>query len=150
MKYFLIDDSGIVKQVQPYFEEGFMETDRDDVVCGMVMNKDGSFSLPPKTPEQIKSEEEYQASQARDEAMLKGFDYNGYQCSVTKDDGDGMMQVEAAFIKIKRGIELGLIPPNTPISTVIHFKNGTKLPIAENEFEAFSILFSIERGKFFQ
>lgn len=87
---------------------------------------------PPKTPEQLLQE----ASKLRDEAMLKGFVYNGMDISVTKDDGDGMVQVKASF-------ELGLT------STVIHFSNGSKLPMSAEEFPAFALQFVTERGKFF-
>lgn len=86
----------------------------------------------PKTQEEIDQE----VSQARDKAMLAGFEYNGVQISVTKDDGDGMVQVKASF-------ELGLT------STVIHFANGTKLPMTAEEFPAFALQFVTERGKFF-
>lgn len=88
---------------------------------------------PPKTQEQLNIE----ASKVRDEAMLKGFEYNGMDISVTKDDGDGMVQVKASF-------ELGLP------STVIHFSNGSKLPMSAEEFPAFALQFVTERGKFFQ
>lgn len=87
---------------------------------------------PPKTPEQLLQE----ASKLRDEAMLKGFVYNGMDISVTKDDGDGMVQVKVSF-------ELGLT------STVIHFANGSKLPMTAEEFPAFALQFVTERGKFF-
>lgn len=106
-----------------------------------------------RTPEEILADESKiqaeNAAKARDEAMLAGFDYNGYQCSVTADDGNGMMQVETGFAKLKRGVELGLLPADTPIATVIKFRNGTELPMTDSEFEVFSILFTAERGKFF-
>lgn len=80
--------------------------------------------------------EKQEASRLRDEAMLKGFEYNGTDISVTKDDGDGMVQVKASF-------ELGLT------STVIHFTNGSKLPMTAEEFPKFALQFVTERGKFF-
>lgn len=89
-------------------------------------------------------------SKARDEAMMQGFKYNAKQISVTKEDGDGMMQVEATFKRLRDAITNNELPLETEIKTVIHFKNGTKLPIAESEFNSFSLLFIIERGKFFQ
>lgn len=152
MKYALIID-GKVEQVQPNEEIGFVEVE-DDVVCGMVITIDG-FIIPPKTADELAEIARQEASKLHDEAMLQGFifgtntDGTDRYISVTKEDGDGMMQVEAAFSKIKRGIALGLIPPETPIVTVIHFANKTKLPMSENEFEVFAIQFSIERGKFF-
>lgn len=86
--------------------------------------------------QQIQYISDQEASKARDEAMLKGFEYNGMDISVTKDDGDGMVQVKASF-------ELGLT------STVIHFANGSKLPMSAEEFPAFALQFVTERGKFF-
>lgn len=94
--------------------------------------------ITPKTQAQLDAE----ASQARDDAMLQGFIYGtnvdgtDRYISVTKDDGDGMVQVKASF-------ELGLT------STVIHFSNGSKLPMSAEEFPAFALQFVTERGKFF-
>ena len=79
---------------------------------------------------------EAEAKGTRDKAMLKGFLYQDKDISVTKDDGDGMVQV-------KMGFEMGLT------STVIHFKNGTKLPMLATDFSTFAQLFLIERDKFF-
>lgn len=81
-------------------------------------------------------------SETRNKEMLSGFVYgtntdgSERRISVTKDDGDGMVQVKASF-------ELGLS------STVIHFANGTKLPMTSEEFPAFALQFVTERGKFF-
>lgn len=86
--------------------------------------------------QQIQYISDQEASKARDEAMFKGFVYNGMDISVTKDDGDGMVQVKVSF-------ELGLT------STVIHFANGSKLPMTAKEFPAFALQFVTERGKFF-
>lgn len=82
------------------------------------------------------------ASQLRDDAMMQGFKYGvnadgtDRYISVTKDDGDGMVQVKTSF-------EFGLT------STIIHFANGTKLPMTAEEFPAFALQFVTERGKFF-
>jgi len=59
-----------------------------------------------------------------------------YQVSFMKDDADGMMQVSMAF-------QLGLT------ETVIHFENGTKMPIKNTEFEPFAIWFVGKRNSFF-
>jgi len=59
-----------------------------------------------------------------------------YLISFQKDDADGMLQVKAGF-------ELGLI------STVIHFMNGTKMPIAAEDFPAFALWFVEKRNAFF-
>ena len=77
-----------------------------------------------------------EAEKARDEAMLAGALYNGYLVSLAKEDGDGLLQVKSAF-------ELGLT------DTVIHFKNGTKMPINVNDFLAFAGWFVTERNQFF-
>jgi len=95
------------------------------------------------------------ASKARDDAMMQGFVYGinldgtDRYISVTKDDGDGMMQVDATFKRLRAAVTNGELPPETEIKTVIHFKNGAKLTITEAEFSSFSLLFVIERGKFF-
>lgn len=99
--------------------------------------------------------DKYEADNARDNAMLEGFIYGtnadgtDRYISVTKDDGDGMMQVDKSFERMRAAITAGILPPDTQIQTTIHFKNGTKLPINEVEFDMFSILFALERGKFF-
>ena len=72
----------------------------------------------------------------RKQSMFDGLEYNGYQVSLTKDDGDGLVQV-------KNGFDLGLT------NTVIHFENGTKMPITADEFQEFALWFVNERNKFF-
>lgn len=97
-----------------------------------------------KTAEMLEAEkldrdkvaQELEAEAHRKQAMLDGADYNGYQVSLTKDDGDGLVQV-------KNGFDLGLA------STIIHFKNGTKMPITAEEFPEFALWFVNERNKFF-
>lgn len=76
------------------------------------------------------------ANKTRDEAMLLGVDYQGSMISLTDVDGNGMLQVKAAF-------EMGLP------STTIHFKNGTKLPMTAASFSAFALWFVTERNRFF-
>lgn len=128
-KYALIKE-GIIVQIQPNKQDGFIEVP-EDVVCGMIL-QDDVFVNPPKTQDQIEDD----ISIARDEAMLQGFSYNGQQISVTKDDADGVMQVNAAFA-------LGLT------DTVIHFRNGVKMPIAAADFQEFALLFVTKRNSFF-
>jgi len=77
-----------------------------------------------------------EARRQRAEQMLTGADYNGHQVSFTGDDGNGLLQVKAAF-------EMGLS------DTVIHFANGGKMPITAEEFPAFAAWFVVERNKFF-
>lgn len=87
---------------------------------------------PPKTAEQLAQD----ASILRDKAMLTGIDYQGSMISLTDVDGNGMLQVKAAF-------EMGLP------ATMIHFKNGTKLPMTATDFPAFALWFVTERNRFF-
>lgn len=87
---------------------------------------------PQKTAEQLAQE----ASILRDQAMLTGIDYQGSMISLTDVDGNGMLQVKAAF-------EMGLP------TTTIHFKNGTKLPMTAADFPAFALWFVTERNRFF-
>ena len=71
---------------------------------------------------------------------LEGEVYNlnnvDYKVSFMKDDADGLMQVSMAF-------QLGLT------ETIIHFENGTKMPIKNTEFEPFAIWFVGKRNSFF-
>lgn len=91
---------------------------------------------PPKTPEQIAQE----AREARAAAMLEGDVYTldgvDYRVSFTSDDGNGMLQVKAAF-------DVGLA------STIIHFANGTNMPITSSEYLAFAQWFATKRNEFF-
>jgi len=81
-------------------------------------------------------EAEADAKRQRAEQMLTGADYNSNPVSFTADDGNGLLQVKAAF-------EMGLT------ETVIHFANGTKMPITAEDFPAFAAWFVVERNKFF-
>lgn len=91
---------------------------------------------PPLTEAQLKE----LASQKRDADMLLGDTYEldgvSYQISLTKDDGDGMIQVKVGF-------DLGLT------STIVQFKNGTNIPITPDNFPEFSAWFVNARNKFF-
>ena len=86
-----------------------------------------------------KEQADIRAKEQRAAAMLEGDIYRlagvDYRVSFTKDDGDGLMQVKAAF-------ELGLTATN------IHFANGTNMPIAATEFEAFALWFVTKRNGF--
>ena len=93
-------------------------------------------NIPKPTAEELAEVAEAEAQALRSENMLAGFDYNGYQISVTKDDGDALMQVKSAF-------DLGLT------DTVIHFVNGTNMPITAAEFDTFALAFVTERNKYF-
>ena len=89
--------------------------------------------------EQYKLEVAWQ-NKKRYEAMLSGAPYTldgiEYKISFTKDDGDGMIQVRAAF---DLGVE----------ATTIHFENGTKMPITPAEFGVFAAWFVQKRNEFF-
>ena len=101
---------------------------------------DGNTPEPEYTQEELDAQaleqSNIKAKELRAAAMLEGVDYNGFQISFTKDDGDGLVQVKSAF-------ELGLT------STTIHFENGTKMPITSVEFGAFAAWFAQKRNEFF-
>ena len=101
---------------------------------------DGNTPEPEYTQEELDAQaleqSNIKAKELRAAAMLEGVDYNGFQISFTKDDGDGLVQVKSAF-------ELGLT------STTIHFENGTKMPITSAEFGAFAEWFAQKRNEFF-
>jgi len=73
------------------------------------------------------------AKQNGEAYLLNGEDY---RVPFMKDDADGVMQVKAAF-------DLGLT------DTVIHFTNGTKMPITATEFRDFVVWFVTKRNSFF-
>lgn len=73
----------------------------------------------------------------RAEAMITGKDYNGYQISLTAEDGNGLLQAKAAF-------ELGVA------STNFKCANGTIMPILAKDFLAFGMWFVTERNIFFE
>ena len=74
---------------------------------------------------------------ARAESMMTGKDYNGYQISLTAEDGNGLLQAKAAF-------ELGVA------STNFKCANGTIMPILAKDFLAFGMWFVTERNRFFE
>lgn len=90
--------------------------------------------------QRLLDEKEY-TSKLRDDNMLIGDVYKlndkEYTISFTKEDGDGLVQVKSAF-------ELGLI------YTVIHFSNGTKMPINKDDFIQFALWFVNKRNEFFK
>lgn len=51
MKYAKIVNT-VVEQIQPNAQDGFIEVS-DDVVCGMIKNEDGTFSVVPKTDAEL-------------------------------------------------------------------------------------------------
>ena len=101
---------------------------------------EGNTPEPAYTDEELAEQEAtrlaQEAEKARDTAMLAGAEYSGYLISFTKEDGDGLLQVKAAF-------DFGLT------STIVHFKNGTKMPLTATEFLEFASWFVTERNKFF-
>lgn len=99
-------------------------------------NEDGGINFGEPTEEELEEAEALQLEAQRKQLMLAGANYNGYQVSLTKDDGDGLVQV-------KSGFELGLT------NTTIHFKNGTKMSITAEDFPEFVLWFVNKRNKFF-
>lgn len=127
MKHY-IDKKG---QIFAYEADGSQDHLIGDKVAMTAEEVDAHIN-PPKTAEQLAQE----ASILRDQAMLTGIDYQGSMISLTDVDGNGMLQVKAAF-------EMGLP------STTIHFKNGTKLAMTAADFPAFALWFVTERNRFF-
>ena len=89
--------------------------------------------LVKENEEKLKQIEVEQAKRNGEIYTLNNVDY---KVSFMKDDADGLMQVSMAF-------QLGLT------NTVIHFENGTKMPIKNTEFEPFAIWFVGKRNSFF-
>jgi len=81
------------------------------------------------TPEEILSQQK---------ADGEDYDLNGtiYKVPFTSEDANGLMQVNVAFT-------MGIA------DTKIHFSNGTVMPIAAIEFEAFALWFATKRNSFF-
>lgn len=112
-----------------------LDGSQDDLIgdkVAMTVAEVEAHINPPKTAEQLAQE----ASILRDQAMLTGIDYQGSMISLTDVDGNGMLQVKAAF-------EMGLT------ATTIHFKNDTKLAMTAANFPAFALWFVTERNRFF-
>ena len=105
---------------------------------------EGNTPEPEFTAEEIAEQElaraKAQAKAERATAMMNGASYalggKDYQISFTSEDGNGLIQVRAAF---DLGVE----------ATTIHFENGTKMPIASAEFGAFAAWFVQKRNEFF-
>ena len=104
----------------------------------------GNTPEPEFTAEEIAEQElaraKAQAKAERATAMMNGASYalggKDYQISFTSEDGNGLIQVRAAF---DLGVE----------ATTIHFENGTKMPITSVEFGAFAAWFAQKRNEFF-
>ena len=121
------------------------EANRTQINVGVKQLDDGSYSYTTvivENPENYPDEAliEIANKEARSSAMLEGDVYilNGvdYRVSFTSDDGNGMLQVKAAF-------DVGLE------STIIHFANGTNIPITSSEYLAFAQWFANKRNGFF-
>ena len=126
-------------------EPNTFEANRTQINVGVKQLDDDLYSYTTviiENPENYTDEAllEIASNAARSSAMLEGDVYtlNGidYKVSFTKDDGDGLMQVKAAF-------ELGLT------ATTIHFANGTNMPITAAEFLPFAEWFVTKRNEFF-
>lgn len=105
---------------------------------------EGNTPEPEFTDEDIAEQElaraKAQAKAERATAMMNGASYalggKDYQISFTSDDGNGLVQVRAAF---DLGVE----------ATTIYFDNGTRMPISAAEFGAFAAWFVTKRNEFF-
>jgi len=103
----------------------------------------GNTPQPQYTDEELAAIEAQKSideqEKARDAAMLAGMPYTldgvDYMVSLTSTDGNGMLQVEKAML--------------AGLNTVILFKNGTKMPMAPDKFDAFAAWFLVKRNSFF-
>lgn len=79
-----------------------------------------------------------EAKRIRNRVKHTGVPYgeDGPLISLTAEDGNGLLQVKAAF-------ELGVK------QTTIHFSNGTRLPMTAEEFPQFALWFIEQRNAFF-
>lgn len=121
-----------------YLVNGYITVLPTDENYPLVMEwVDGGKEVMPKyTQAELDEIAKIEANDLRDKAMLTGVDYQGSMISLTEVDGNGMLQVKAAF-------EMGLA------ATTIHFKNGTKLAMTATAFPAFALWFVTERNRFF-
>lgn len=97
-----IDENNVVIQRQPYQEQGYIEVN-DYVICGMVLQEDGSFKIPSKTLTELKQEKIIEISQnnpANNHVTIDVDLANGTQTTLTFNGGD------ASAAAIKGGIEL--------------------------------------------
>lgn len=121
------------KEVQEFHKEDFWV---DKSMFDIVPKDLGEIDFGEPTEEELAEALNIKKEIERKQRMLEGLDYKGYIISLTKDDGDGLVQV-------KNGFALGLT------NTVIHFENGTKMPITADVFQEFASWFVNERNKFF-
>lgn len=71
-------------------------------------------------------------------SQMAGFDYNGTQCSATRDDQNGLTAVYMAIAE-------GWIT-----STLFRFENGSTLTLDTANYQSFATAFSAFRNSFFQ
>lgn len=161
MKYLQFDKDGIltlvsktrVKQDDLEVEDSYnfqkeKEVDLNDEKVTILVDKTKEEILEelyPKLSDEALAKLEADKLQAelkakRESDMLEGAVYTlnkvEYNVSFTKNDGDGLVQVKASF-------ELG------QTETVIHFDNGTNMPIKAEEFLDFATWFVNKRNIFF-
>lgn len=111
-----------------------------NLVNGVYEPEEFRLAEEKRVADELAIKQSEEDNRARQEAMLTGDTYNlngtDYKVSFTKDDGDGLMQVKSAF-------ELGLT------NTIIHFDNGTNIPITKEDFIPFALWFVNKRNEFF-
>lgn len=78
--FYKIDENNAVVQIQPNAQKGFFETDKN-IVCGMIDNGDGSFSLPGKPIEYYIE----RLAKRRYEAEIGGTVINGVDISTDRE-----------------------------------------------------------------
>lgn len=108
------------------------EDDFDGVPDGLISITEAEMKILTAvelTPEEILSQQK---------ADGEDYDLNGtiYRVPFTSEDANGLMQINVAFT-------MGIV------DTKIHFSNGTVMPIAAIDFEAFALWFVAKRNSFF-
>lgn len=73
MRYALLSEDGVVVQIQPNPQEGFIEVPAY-VVCGMVQQGDGSFAAPPPSPPTASEVEAAVSAALGEQARALGYD----------------------------------------------------------------------------
>ena len=118
---------GVVKQVQPNYQEGFVRVG-SGVFCGQV-SLDGGFVNPPPLPKS--------SLELADEKKLKGVEFQGVLCSATSADQVGLLAV-------KNWVgDLGG-------ETNFKFSNGNVLRVTPENLTEFEMVWGAFRASFFE
>jgi hypothetical protein len=103
MPYVLIEDNVVIqKQVDP--AEGFIEVD-DSVVCGQILQDDGSFINPPPSPEIVMMQYQMAVQNHLDEAARRaGYDSIASAASYADEPAVPKFQAEGQAFRAWRSL----------------------------------------------